>query len=84
MIYTTKDLLKRALDLCDCANTDFLSNEEKERYLNESYAELYQKAIDRGDDRCHIGYGNCLGVMPGYNDDEVIRTKSKGNGSRNG
>lgn len=50
MIYTTKDLLKRALDLCDCANTDFLSNEEKERYLNESYAELYQKAIDRGDD----------------------------------
>lgn len=50
MIYNTKDLIDRALDLADCANTSFLSHREMERYLNEAYNEVYQMAINHGDD----------------------------------
>ncbi len=50
MFYTTSELIERAKNLADCGNTDFLSHEECEQYLNDAYNEIYQLAINRGDD----------------------------------
>ena len=50
MLYKTSELLKRAKNLADCGNTDFLSFDESMQYLNDAYGEIYQTAINRGDD----------------------------------
>ena len=50
MTYTSSELLDRAKNICDCGNTDFLSYEEAVQYINDAYNEVYQTAINRGDD----------------------------------
>lgn len=50
MTYSTKQLVERALDLANCANTDFLSHKELTQYINDAYNNCYQISINRGDD----------------------------------
>lgn len=47
--YTTQDIIKRALELADLQNSDFISYREKLSCLNESYTQLYQKLVNSGD-----------------------------------
>lgn len=44
--YTTLDIIKRAEQLADLENSDFISDEEKSFLLNESWVQLYQKSIN--------------------------------------
>lgn len=44
-VVTASGLLKRALYVADIANTDFLSYEEKIRYLNDCFKNVYQTII---------------------------------------
>ena len=43
------EIVKRALNLADLANTDFISNDEQIEYLNDSWKEFYQLLINKGD-----------------------------------
>lgn len=47
--YTSSDIIKRAEQLADIENSDFISFNEKIALLNEAYTSLYQKLIDNGD-----------------------------------
>lgn len=62
MTYTASDIINRAKNLADAGNTDFISYEEAMRYINDAYSEIYQKAIDIGDDffvkRFTVGAGS--------------------------
>ena len=49
MKYRASEIVKRALNLADLANTDFISNEEQIEYLNDSWKEFYQLLINKGD-----------------------------------
>ena len=49
MKYLASEVIKRALQLADLSNTDFISHEEHTHYLNESWRELYQYLISIGD-----------------------------------
>jgi hypothetical protein len=43
------EIVKRALNLADLSNTDFISNDEQIDYLNDSWKEFYQLLINKGD-----------------------------------
>ena len=45
--YKASDIIKRALQLADLENSDFISFSEKLALLNESYQQLYQKGINK-------------------------------------
>lgn len=47
--YTCKSLIDRALGLADLKNSDFLSYGELFNYTNDAYREVYQDAINHGD-----------------------------------
>ena len=47
--YTSSDIIKRATQIADLENSDFISFNEKIALLNESYVALYQKLINKGD-----------------------------------
>lgn len=47
--YSTKDIIKRAEQLSDLENSDFISDYEKLALLNEAWQIIYQKAINAGD-----------------------------------
>lgn len=47
--YSTTDIIKRAEQLADLENSDFISDYEKLALLNESWMMLYQKIINSGD-----------------------------------
>jgi hypothetical protein len=49
MKYRASEIVKRALNLADLANTDFISNDEQIEYLNDSWKEFYQLLINKGD-----------------------------------
>lgn len=49
MKYLASNLVKRALNLADLTNTDFISHEENINYLNETWREFYQLLINKGD-----------------------------------
>lgn len=49
MKYRASEIVKRALNLADIANTDFISNDEQIEYLNDSWKEFYQLLINKGD-----------------------------------
>ena len=49
MKYRASEIIKRALNLADIANTDFISNDEQIEYLNDSWKEFYQLLINKGD-----------------------------------
>lgn len=49
MKYTVKHLMKRALQLADLSNTDFLSHQEQTDYLNDAWHSLFQIFINNGD-----------------------------------
>ena len=49
MKYKASEIVKRALDLSDLSNTDFISNDEQIEYLNSSWREFYQLLINKGD-----------------------------------
>lgn len=45
--YKASDIVKRAMQLADLENSDFISFSEKLAMLNESYQQLYQKGINK-------------------------------------
>lgn len=45
--YKASDIIKRAMQLADLENSDFISFSEKLALLNESYHQLYQKGINK-------------------------------------
>ena len=47
--YTTSDTIKRAQELADLQNSDFITWEENMHLLDESYKKLYQEAINAND-----------------------------------
>lgn len=47
--YTSSDIIKRATQLADLENSDFISFSEKIALLNESYVKLYQILVNKGD-----------------------------------
>lgn len=47
--YTSEDIIKRAEQLSDLENSDFISDEEKIALLNETFQILYQKIINAND-----------------------------------
>lgn len=47
--YSSKDIIKRAEQLADLENSDFISDYEKLALLNESWQMLYQKIIEAND-----------------------------------
>lgn len=47
--YSSIDIIKRAEQLADLENSDFISNYEKLALLNENWTMLYQKIINSGD-----------------------------------
>lgn len=47
--YTASEIVKRARNLADLGNTDFISYEEESQYLNDSWVELYNNIISIGD-----------------------------------
>ena len=47
--YTTNDIIKRAEQLADLENSDFISDYEKLALLNESWQIIYQKIINAND-----------------------------------
>lgn len=47
--YSAEDIIKRAEQLADLENSDFISNYEKLALLNESFQILYQKIINTND-----------------------------------
>lgn len=49
MQYTASEIIERAKNLADCGNTDFLSDKEATQYINDAFAYVYQKLINRGD-----------------------------------
>ena len=48
MIYKTSDIIKRAKQLADLENSDFISYEENFMLINECYNKLYEKLIADG------------------------------------
>lgn len=44
--YTASEIVERALDIADIANTDFLSYREKTKYLNDAWRNVYQTIIN--------------------------------------
>lgn len=49
MKYKASEVIKRALDLADIQNTDFLSYRENAHYINDAWKQLYQWLINKGD-----------------------------------
>ena len=47
--YKASDVIKRAKQLADVANTDFVSYEEDLAYLNDAWTQLFNKIINKGD-----------------------------------
>lgn len=47
--YNTSELIKRALNLADLRNSDFLSYGEQFNYVNDAYRTVYQDAINAGE-----------------------------------
>ena len=46
--YNASDIIKRATQLADIENSDFISFSEKIALLNEAYQTIYQKGINKG------------------------------------
>ena len=49
MIYTASEIVKRAFQLADIANTDYISHQEAVQYMNDSWLTAYQLVINAGD-----------------------------------
>jgi hypothetical protein len=49
MKYTANQIIERALNLADIANTDFLTHREQLQYLNDAWQTVYQWLINKGD-----------------------------------
>ena len=49
MKYTADQIIERALNLADIANTDFLTHREQLQYLNDAWQTVYQWLINKGD-----------------------------------
>lgn len=49
MKYLASNIVSRSLKLADVANTDFIGYEEKLQYLNDSFKDLFQLLINKGD-----------------------------------
>lgn len=48
MNYTASDIVKRALRLADIANTDFLTHQEMEQYVNDAWVAVYGQIVNKG------------------------------------
>lgn len=47
--YSTSELIRRALNLADLRNSDFLSYGEQFHYINDAYRTVYQDALNAGE-----------------------------------
>ena len=47
--YTASEIIKRALQIADIENTDFLQHRELTQYINDSWQKVYQWLINKGD-----------------------------------
>lgn len=47
--YKASEIVKRAKQLADIANTDFISFEEDTAYLNDAFTQVFNKIVDKGD-----------------------------------
>lgn len=47
--YTASEIVKRAYDLADITNTDFLTHDENIHYINDAWKMVYQWIINKGD-----------------------------------
>ena len=47
--YTAQEIVKRAYQIADIENTDFLQHREVTQYLNDSWQKVYQWLINKGD-----------------------------------
>ena len=47
--YKASEVVKRAKQLADIANTDFISFEEDTAYLNDAFTQIFNKIVDKGD-----------------------------------
>lgn len=63
MKYTALDIVKRALNLADIANTDFLTHTEIVQYLNDAWTSVFQWLINKGDTQFvkEVELMNCQG-----------------------
>jgi len=48
MEYTAKSIINRAFNLADLKNTDFISYEEQEQYLNDAFISVMSSLINKG------------------------------------
>lgn len=48
MEYTAKSIINRAFNLADLKNTDFISYEEQEQYLNDAFVSVMSSLINKG------------------------------------
>lgn len=66
MTYKTSDIIKRAKQLADLENSDFISYEENFLLINECYNKLYEKLINHND-KAFIKSVNLTGFSAGEN-----------------
>jgi hypothetical protein len=66
MTYKTSDIIKRARQLADLENSDFISYEENLMLINECYNKLYEKLINHND-KAFIKSVNLTGFSAGEN-----------------
>lgn len=49
MDYKASEIVRRAKNMADISNTDYISYEEDEQYLQDAWKSLYQEMINKGD-----------------------------------
>lgn len=49
MKYLASQIVKRAFNLADLSNTDFVSHEEAVQYLNDSFTEIFNNIVNHGE-----------------------------------
>lgn len=87
MKYTVGQLVKRAKNLADISNTDFLSYTELTQYVNDAWTTLYQWLINNGDKQFvtevrlqGTGVGNYVEYAIPHDLYQIISIKSKWGG----
>lgn len=87
MKYSVSQLVKRAKNLADIGNTDFLTHTELTQYVNDAWTTLYQWLIDQGDKQFvtearlqGTGVGNYVEYEIPHDLYQIISIKSKWGG----
>lgn len=80
--YTASELVRRALNLADLRNTDFLTHDEHTQYLNDCWKQLFNIIINKGDlqftSTVHLGNGGRFKLPDDLYQIAVIRDRKSG------